>query len=327
MVSRKASKRQTKSITKAEPKHPWAVFDVLITIFAVSLVAIIYLFYDGTKAPDIAAEPEIEQIEPSTEIIEPEELIPVIDFQPTIDQWAKNQKGNKSVIIYDLKLDQIVGEYNPNEDYSTASLYKLFVVYEGYRRLESGEWQNTKLGRTGKTVLECLDLAIRESHSTCAETLWEMIGHDTLDDIIESELDITDSDISKLRSNPKDIAKIIHIFYHHPHLTNETFVAQIKDSMLNQPITTDNWRQGLPSGFSKNVDVYDKVGWEYNPDKKYWNIYHDAAIIDFKNYDRQYIVVVMTNFINYREIRKLGSEIEKTFTAAMADQQAEASNQ
>ena len=221
--------------------------------------------------------------------------------------------GNKSVLIYDLKRDEVVGSYNTKESYNTASLYKLFVVYEGYRRVQSGEWKtDDQAGATGYTIAKCLDLAIRESHSPCAETLLGYIGYEELDRIMQMEFGITDSDISHLVSNPEDIMKMMKIFYEHKDITDEGLVAQMKDSFLNQPTTTYNWRQGLPSGFKK-ANVYNKVGWDYNPDGGYWNVYHDAAIVEFPESDRHLIVVVMTNRVPYQKISQLGSMIEAKF--------------
>ena len=102
------------------------------------------------------------------------------------------------------------------------------------------------------------------------------------------------------------------LFYEHKYITDETLLNQIKDSFLNQPATTYNWRQGLPSGFTK-ANVYNKVGWDFNPDGNYWNIYHDAAIVEFPESNRHYIVVVMSNRLPFQQIRTLGTNIEKHF--------------
>jgi hypothetical protein len=255
------------------------------------------------KEPEVPKEPE-------------KPVISEIDFQPIVDEWAKSVSGNRSVLIYDLNLDKIVGSYNVDEDYGTASLYKLFVVYEGYKRLENGTWDGgAKAGSTGYTISKCLDLAIRESHSPCAETLWGMIGHDKLDTIIENEWGITHSDISRLTSNVGDIMAILKRFYEHPDFNDEGLLAAMWDSFLNQPDTTYEWRQGLPRGFSK-ANVYNKVGWAYNTAGKYWDIYHDAAIVKFPLEDgktRDYIVVVMTNKIDYPDIRRFGTMLENRF--------------
>ena len=249
-----------------------------------------------------------------------EKEIVLVDFQPAIDDWVKTINGNKSILIYDLNLDKPVGSYNLKENYNTASLYKLFVVYEGYKRISKGIWNGEdKAGSTGKTISKCLDLAIRESHSPCAETLWGMIGRDSLDNLMAKEWGITGSDISKLTSNVSDIALIMKRFYEHPDFDDVNLLTAMWDSFLNQPNTQYEWRQGLPRGFSK-ASVYNKVGWDYNAEKKYWNIYHDAAIVKFPMKDgttRDFVVVVMTNKVDFKDIRKFGTMIENKFYEKM----------
>ncbi len=236
-----------------------------------------------------------------------------IDFQPIVDAWVNSTTGNRSILLYDLDREELIGSYNPDEIYNTASLYKLFVVYEGYRRVQSGVWdENAYVGATGRTTLDCLDLAIRESYSPCAETLWSMIGHETLDQIIRDDFGITNSNISLLTSNARDILRMMQIFYKHEEILSENLVSRMKDSFLNQPATTYNWRQGLPSGFSV-ANVYDKVGWDYNPSGGYWNIYHDAAIVEYPEENRHFVVVVMTNRVPFQKIRDFGAALEADY--------------
>lgn len=294
------------------------IFFSLLSIFVMTFTIVFCLFILGLFNSDTSKIEQIEEIiEEEIEAEQPEEVeekVKEIDFQNIIDEWAATSNGNKSVLIYDLDLDKLVGSYNIEEEYNTASLYKLFVVYEGYRRIQNGEWdKDESVGWTGYTRLECLDLAIRESYSPCAESLWNEIGHDELDEIIMNDFEITNSYISGLSSNANDILKIMRLFYTHPDFSDEILVGQMKDSFLNQPITTYDWRQGLPSGFSDRTLVYNKVGWDYNPDGKYWNIYHDVAIVEFPEEDRHYIVVVMTNRVSNRKIAELGTLIEEYF--------------
>ena len=331
MVSGKTAKRKTlKENATQEPapspqadganSHAAALRNTLIALCVVLLLVAVGFgtffalkaFNDSSVEPETPVEPA-EPVEPVEPEPEPEPVLPdTINFQPVVDEWAASVGGNRSVIIYDLERGEIAGQYNPDEDYNTASLYKLFVVYEGYRRLQSGEWSADDVaGGTERTILECLDLAVRESYSPCAETLWNYIGHEELDRIIAEDFGITNSDISHLVSNPHDILKIMQLFYEHPHFSDETLVARMKDSFLVQPVTTYNWRQGLPSGFSENVNVYNKVGWDYNPDGGYWNIYHDAAIVEFPELDRHFVVIVMTNRVPYQRIRDFARMIEE----------------
>ena len=244
---------------------------------------------------------------------EPEPELPVeIDFQTTVDSWANAASGSKGIIIYDLDLGKVVGTYNADIKFQTASIYKLFVVYEGYRRVQKNVWDGGEIaGWTGNTILKCLDLAIRESHSPCAETLWSKIGHEELNTIVQTDFDIPSVTASSLMATPFEIMLMMKRFYEHPDITDEVLVAQMKDSFLNQPTTTYNWRQGLPSGFSERVKMYNKVGWNWNG--SYWTIYDDAAILDFAAEKRHFITVVMTSGISYQQIRQFGINIEETF--------------
>ncbi|MBR2766873.1 serine hydrolase [Candidatus Saccharibacteria bacterium] len=306
MVSAKANKRKT--VRKRIFRNILIGLGV-IAVFAIGAAGAYFLvpcFVNNNQPTENIAPSTEPQPEPEPTVVLPDR----IDFQPVVDSWAQGVSGNRSVLIYDLDRDEVVGEYNPKESYNTASLYKLFVVYEGYRRLQSGEWQaDEPVGYTGYTILKCLDLAIRESNSSCAETLWTMIGRQDLINIIENDYSITDSDIASLISNPQDIMKMLKIFYEHKNITDNGLVATMKDSFLNQPPTTYDWRQGLPSGFTK-ANVYNKVGWDYNPDARVWNIYHDAAIVEFSDLNRHFIVVVMTNRVPFQKITALGKMIE-----------------
>lgn len=330
MVSRKTNKRKTvnknntvarrKTVTKRNnqaKKHKVGfIFAIILLFFAIAglVVGVSYLVfsYIGNNSSDSDSS-QTENVETGKEQKKEAVLPDKIDFQPVVDSWVNTVGGNKSVLIYDIERDEVVGKYNSDESYSTASLYKLFVVYEGYRKVQSGEWNGDEpAGYNGHTILKCLDLAIRESNSSCAEAIWDKIGRQNLDDIIVNDFKITDSDISGLVSNPQDIMKILKIFYEHKDISDEKLIALMKDSFLNQPETTYNWRQGLPSGF-KESNVYNKVGWDFNPDTMNWNIYHDAAIVETPDKNRHFIVVVMTNYVPYQKISKLGSMIEDKF--------------
>ena len=241
-----------------------------------------------------------------------EEEIPEINFQDTINSWVQSVGGSKGILIYDLDRNEVAGEYNSNQKFETASLYKLFVVYAGYQMLQNGEWQqNDIVGRTGYTVLDCLDLAIRESNSVCAETLWNMIGRTTLNNIIANDFGINNFDLGDLTATPAEITTMMKIFYEHNDITDEDLIQRMEDSFLNQPITEYNWRQGLPSGFSDKALVYNKVGWNYDGTK--WTIYDDAAIVKFANEERSFIITVMTSGVTYQKIRSFGSMVEEAF--------------
>ena len=196
-------------------------------IAATATLVLFYLFEPPTQILDENDNTSIIDTEPiETDSSIPEDKPDSIDLQPIIDEWASAIGGNRSVLIYDLDRDEVSASYDSTESYETASLYKLFVVYEGYRRLQNGEWDSDdSAGTTGHTIIECLDLAIRESNSLCAETIWKMIGHDELDEIIRNDYGIITSDISHLVSNPEDVAKMLQIYYKHEDITDQDLLS------------------------------------------------------------------------------------------------------
>lgn len=318
MVSEKAHKRSS-------IKNFFAIFLLFAIVagFTALVIAVcLHRFDNGPKKEETVVEPETEP-EP-----EPEPVIPEINFQPTVDAWVNSTGGNKGVLIYDLDLNKVVGEYNSATKFQTASLYKLFVVYHGYRLVQSGAWDgNVTVNWRGNTILECLDAAIRSSDSSCAEPLWDLIGRSHLDDVVNYELLIPTVTVSSLSATSNEIMQIMKIFYDHTEITQPNLIALMKDSFLNQPTTTYNWRQGLPSGFSDAALVYNKVGWNYSPDARAWTIYDDAAIVEFPAENRHYIVVVMSSYLPYQRIAEFGTQFEAAYHASITAANATAASQ
>ena len=265
-------------------------------------------------------EPEpsnIEDPEPEPEP-EPEPVIPEINFQPTVDAWVNSIGGNKGVVVFDIEHNKVVGSYNADTKFATASLYKLYVVYHGYRLVQKGEWDRNAIANgRGNTILQCLDAAIRSSDSGCAEPLWSKIGQSHLNDVVNYEFNMMSVTVSSLQATANEIKDMMLMFYYHTEVTDESLVSVMKDSFLNQPTTTYNWRQGLPSGFTTAAKVYNKVGWNYSPDARAWTIYDDAAIVEFPAENRHFVVVVMSSYVPYQQISRFGSEFEAAYHAGI----------
>ena len=119
------------------------LFLVLLFIFVVTTTLVVAIALFG-RSPNNGEAPDTfeEVVEgPEEPEIAEEPLLPdAINFQSIVDDWANSVSGNRSVLVYDLERDEVAGSYNPDESYNTASLYKLFVVYEGYHLVQSGKW-------------------------------------------------------------------------------------------------------------------------------------------------------------------------------------------
>ena len=158
MVSRETNKSQTVEKKPFSQRLKLGISLVLLGLATTFLAFVICFiigdnFYHGNilTSREEPAESEVES-RPTEEASESK--FREINFQPVIDEFVNGSGGNKSVIVYDLDREQLAGVYNPTSEYNTASLYKLFVVYEGYRRLEDHTWEaNEMAASTGYTIL------------------------------------------------------------------------------------------------------------------------------------------------------------------------------
>ena len=245
-----------------------------------------------------------------------------IDLNPIITNWLGtfSRDVKKSVMVYDLDKDEVVGNFEENTEFETASVYKLFVAYEGYKRVDNGQWSSSDESFGGMTTLECLDKMVRESHSGCAENLLSKIGEDDLDAILRTNYGLEQTSVSGLKTTAADMVKFLKIINTHKEISNESF-ARLSDSMLNQPaIELDecngpcDFRSGLPAGFSKDVKVFNKVGWAWNG--AFWTVYDDVAILECPKSGRRFAMVVLTSGLQEQNvISRLGEMTEEAILA------------
>ncbi len=308
---------------------------VLVVVLVVVLVAAGIVFAIKKLNGNNSSNSNNQNNTPTTPV-EPEEpkTPEKIDFQLITDQWITTQgnSANFEVMIYDLDNSEIVARHNEDKPMYIASIYKMFVAYEGYYRIDHNIWDGNGTYGLGKDIegnqftrSKCLDYMIRYSYSPCAETMWNEIGHDKLQ-AIYNEKGYKNTNIAGITSTPSDLVKLYREYYKHTDLTDESW-EKIQDSMLNQEaprgaasVYAQDWRKGLPAGFS-TAKVYDKVGW-WGDGKGNWYYYADAAFVTFpeaKDKDtgktrpeRHYIVIVLTKSSNPAEIVKFGRKIEET---------------
>lgn len=286
---------------------------------------------DDTTTPstvDIVSEVEPSEVQPedTSAVSEPQ----FINFQTVVNRWKTSIGAKVGLMIYDLDNDQVAAELNANQVFSTASIYKLFFAYVGYQDIDSGDidpdqpFVITNDYRAGSyTFSECLDLMIRESYNGCADPVRSNQRLYRRAEALIDELDLTNTTNGGLSSTPADLTAFLKFLYQNHDLSAESW-ASFQDSMLNQPPTQVSeesiydWRQGLPTGFSDSVNVYDKVGWAWSNTDEYWTIYNDAAIVEFPDLNRHYIIVLLTADL-YEDppisLQKLGTELETAIRA------------
>lgn len=317
------------------------IINFIVTIIVIAICSIIILISfvikrsleekfasSTTPEPSLPSEEELggETQPPTLPDIDEVGRIKFIDLQPTVDSWLTtlNRDAKVGLMIYDINNSRIAANYQADQTFNVASLYKLLFAYDGYHQIALGVDDGDELyARTSDkgdlTLYQCLDLTIRESYNGCADKLAsERLRVSRVNAMLQT-LEMTKTSNIGLVSTAADLTKLLRHYWRHTELTTDLW-DRLADSMINQPPTQIdqntiyNWRQGLPAGFSDQVKVYNKVGWEWNGSS--WNIYADAAIVDFSEFQHYYTIVVITQDLdNYTHISQLGQMIEDCVTA------------
>lgn len=223
-------------------------------------------------------------------------------LQQAVDVWGGSLPASSqaSVVVTDAD-GALLAALNPDEVYFAASLYKLFVAYEGYRAVDSAAADPAEIYQAGRTRQQCLDAMIRSSDSPCAEKMWVEIGKSEIDSTIEM-YGIKNTSMIDITTTASDASIILRRIVSGEGLSEQS-KAKYLDSMKTQD---DLYRRGLPSGFSSELIVYNKVGWNEQME------YHDAAIVELKD-GRKLIVAVLTNGVGTARIGALAAALEATF--------------
>ncbi len=224
-----------------------------------------------------------------------EKTIP--NIQSAIDEFIKNNPGTYAIKITDID-GRLLAEVNGDQQFFTASIYKLFVAYVGYQKIDDGTYDLDDPYISGYTRGECLDAMIRASYSPCAEKMWNELGKETLTKQMKT-YGLTNTSLTGLYTSANDSAIMLQRIAKGEGLSENSKKSYL-DSMKSQDA---KFRRGLPSGFTKST-AYNKVGW--NEDKEW----HDTAIIELPN-GQKVVVATLTTGVGYKTIAQLGVNIEQ----------------
>jgi hypothetical protein len=224
-----------------------------------------------------------------------------IELQAIVDSWVQASGGTSSVVVSDTD-NNILAAHNADKIYFAASIYKLYVAYEGYQQVDSGAVDPEELYINGNTRGECLDLMIRDSDSPCAEKLWNELGKAEITEQLKT-YGIENTSMEAITTTAFDASLLLGRVVRGEGLSDKSRTAYL-DSMKDQD---ELYRRGLPSGFTVST-VYNKVGWNELVE------WHDSAIVELTD-GRKLIVAVMSENVGYTNISKLGTEIEKSLNA------------
>lgn len=237
------------------------IFVALAALVVAALSYFVFFDKDSTSVQP-AAENKAQQKTKETQ----QKPAPALDLQPELDAWLKRNPGTYSVVMRDMKNNQIVAKSNEDKTYFMASLYKLYVAYLALLDAQNGVRSLSEPFLSGWSRQKCIDQMIRTSNSPCGEKYMAEQGRQKIEDRI-SGFGLKDTDYGAFVTSARDIDILLKRFYQDQDLDGKH--QKILLDALKGNIYDETIKAGAPSG----AVVANKVGFRERVE------YHDVGII------------------------------------------------
>ena len=262
---------------KQTSKKRWLII-AIITVLLLAGAGTLWWFQNREQKvsplTDTTSETKVE-----TEPEEPVSTVPLIDLQPTLDAWLANTSVDYGVEVFDIANQQVIASHQPDKQYFTASIYKFYVAYLTYMRLQSGAFTDYPNIVGSQSVLDCLHNTIHTSDSPCGEALMA----DLTQTVMQRELTAfgtTHTEFPRFVTTAHDANVMLNRLALKKDLKPE-WEAKLLNSM-----ETQIYSRGLMRGFA-DAKVASKVGFNENIN------FHEVGLVTYPD-GRQYAVSIFS---------------------------------
>lgn len=107
-------------------------------------------------------------------------------LQALFNYWDESNAGTWGIMLKDFS-GTISASINPSRQFTSASVYKLYIAYVVYAKVDNGEFGMGSPTSNGNTVAGCLDIMIVRSDNACAHALGDMIGWSANDGMLHAK--------------------------------------------------------------------------------------------------------------------------------------------
>jgi beta-lactamase class A len=214
-------------------------------------------------------------------------------LQALLDYWDANNGGTWGIVLKTTD-GSISANLNPNRQFISASVYKIYVAYVVYTKTDNGELSMSAQTGNGYTVAGCLDLMIVRSDNACANELGNMIGWDANDGMLHAKgFGLTTIAQGGKLTTAQDAANYLLQLQGGTLLSNGN-----KDDLLYK-MGHNIYRYAIPAG-SPGMHSANKLGaaGAYN---------HDVAIVYHPK--GTYVLSVFSQGSNHASIRELARQV------------------
>lgn len=204
-------------------------------------------------------------------------------LQALVDTLAKSSTAPAYISVRDVKTGAMA-DNGGSTSITSASLYKLFVANQIYRKVDAGALSLSKVLPRGKTIKQCLEPMIVVSDNSCGAQLGDLLnwGSQDIDLRNQGYNGTTLAGLPHTSSN--DVALLFARLYANKLLSaksNAAFLGLLKAQEINNRLP-----QGVPDGTviaHKTGDLYGYM--------------HDAGIVYGPKTD--YVVAIMSGEWDY----------------------------
>lgn len=243
---------------------------------------------DTTEVPsDADLTKEASVPEPST----PRNVDITADMQPTLDSIFAG--ADYAVQVVSMANDATIVSIDPEQQFTGASTYKLFVAYSMISAVENGTmtW-NTPFN--GQTLGSCFDTMIVNSDNACPLAWLNMKNPLTVQQEMRDAGFMNSGFADDSYVTAGDLADYLTRLY------KGTFMDADSRAKLLEDMKTQVYRSGIPTGIGEHGTVADKVGFLDG-------LLHDAAIVYSDKGD--YVMVILTDGSSWSAIAQAAGAI------------------
>jgi beta-lactamase class A len=221
-----------------------------------------------------------------------------IGLQHLLDDWvADNPGASWGSVVRELGSQQRYAAIRQNDQFLSASVYKLFLAYSVLAKVDEGSLDPNALTATGSTVNTCIEYMIVQSHNACSHALGDIAGWDSVT-AMQHAKGFSSTRLSLgggFYTTANDTTEILEQLYTGT-LMNPGPNGRLLDMMQRQV-----YRNGIPAGSSPSV-VANKVGYVDGYRHDVGIIYHPKGA---------YIISVLSYGGSYPQIVDLSRDIYK----------------
>lgn len=179
-------------------------------------------------------------------------------MQALIDYWASTHGGQFGIVVKTAD-GQIVASHNGGKQFTSASVYKMYIAYVVYAKVKAGTLSLS-------SVETCTEGMIVHSYNTCAHILGDQIGWNSNDPMLNAK-----GLISTTLANGGQLTSANDTTNFLLQLNSGSLNGGEYDGLLLDKMKRQVYRFGIPTG-AKGMAVANKIG-DYGPYQ------HDVGIV------------------------------------------------